>query len=209
MPIQVKKFNLDEVKREFLASSQWEQAMRQLAEDAFHDLKAIIEKVYAPTLSIGGGADEYTNAARAVLDQLGSPQLYIELDTSQIKIGNDQLSFSVQTSVQRASGGALHNLWYWLDRGTRDLIWAGEPTPAFKTRNPRTRPGALTVGPYVDTGEYAAIRPGGRRRGIEAREWSQQIGQEVQQIAESSMLAGHFDWRVRFVVEDAALDEDL
>lgn len=176
MPVQVKQAGR---LRRHLQSELLQAAGRRIVAPFEKDLKALLIQLHEETLVGWRGETKYSGKNGSyTVQQWEKPRIEVE---TRIVRRDDNLAVEVKVYVLRDDGEA-HNLWYWLDHGTADITWPGsgssDRSAAFFPVNERT--GAFSQ----SSRKSYAFRPvvierGKRRRGIQARGWSERIAQQV------------------------------
>jgi len=158
------------------------------------DIVAFLKTVYERTFEYWAGGND-----SGYSQQYEEPEVKFEIET---KTSSRGVKLSIHSVAIDPDSGQPHDLWYWLDFGTRTITWGQKRSAVFPIRkHRRTKPGSLDVEPHPGyTGEFATIAPGEQRKGIEATRWSSLIAQTLDEALQEAsekrggQLAGFTNW---------------
>ena len=158
------------------------------AQDIIEFLKATYERTFE--YWAGGNDSGYSH-------QYADPVVQFKVTTQSSSRG---VKLSIHSVAIDPDNGQPHDLWYWLDFGTRTIAWGQKRSAVFPIRkHRRTTPGSLDVQPHPGfTGEFASIGSGEQRKGIEPTRWSSLIAQALDEelTKRGGTLAGLKDWSI-------------
>jgi hypothetical protein len=160
------------------------------------EFKEMIETLYSITFQFWQGGSNPRESRSAARTKYPVPQ--VEFSEPEITISNDfKINVKIDSWVIDPSTGKHHELWYWLDFGTKTIIWNSPyPSASFPMRVvSRTQPGTLKVRPAPAYGERRRIFPGQLRKGIEPRRWSEAVALQLGKELPKTEL-GKTGWKV-------------
>lgn len=139
-------------------------------------------------------ADLYKSVLNAFEDA------HVEFSDPEINVADDFSVTIAQHSFAADGSGQLHEVWYYVDFGTDDVLeWGNRASPFFAVRDRRFNPNdPLSPRAQQPVKFIMRVVPGQRRQGIGAIHMSEAIGLEFEQElrADGGKLVGLKGWTV-------------